>query len=80
LTTIQARPLASTETSGTLTSASANKTIQLTGDITINNSVFSRWRHHRHLCRGLCPHHYRRHHHDNAPRRHGDNRKPHTGS
>jgi hypothetical protein len=39
--TIQSRPQASSETSGTLTSASANKTIQLAGDVTINNSVFS---------------------------------------
>jgi len=39
--TIQSRPQASSETSGTLTSASANKTIQATGDITINNSVFA---------------------------------------
>jgi hypothetical protein len=39
--TIQSRPQASSETSGTLTSASANKTIQLAGDITINNSVFT---------------------------------------
>lgn len=31
----------SSETSGTLTRASANRTIQATGDITINNSVFS---------------------------------------
>ena len=39
--TIQSRPQASSETTGTLTSASANKTIQATGDITINNSVFA---------------------------------------
>lgn len=39
--TIQSRPQASSETTGTLTSASANKTIQATGDIAINNSVFS---------------------------------------
>lgn len=39
--TIQSRPQASSETTGTLTSASANKTIQATGNITINNSVFS---------------------------------------
>lgn len=39
--TIQSRPQASSETTGTLTSGSANKTIQATGDITINNSVFS---------------------------------------
>jgi hypothetical protein len=39
--TLKARIAASTETTGTLTSASANKTIQLTGDITINNSVFA---------------------------------------
>lgn len=39
--TIQSRPQASSETTGTLTSASANKTIQATGSITINNSVFS---------------------------------------
>lgn len=39
--TIQSRVQASSETTGTLTSASANKTIQATGDITINNSVFS---------------------------------------
>jgi predicted ThiF/HesA family dinucleotide-utilizing enzyme len=38
---MQARIAASTETTGTLTSASANKTIQLTGNITINNSVFA---------------------------------------
>lgn len=35
-----ARVAASSETSGTLTSASANRTIQATGNITINNSVF----------------------------------------
>lgn len=40
-TTIVARVAASSTTTGTLTSASANKTIQATGDITINNSVFS---------------------------------------
>ena len=39
--TIQSRPQASSETTGTLTSGSANKTIQATGDITIPNSVFS---------------------------------------
>jgi hypothetical protein len=39
--TILARIAASSETTGTLTSASANKTIQLTGNITINNSVFA---------------------------------------
>lgn len=39
--TIQSRPQASTETTGTLTSASANETIQATGNITINNSVFT---------------------------------------
>ena len=39
--TLKARIAASSETSGTLTSASANKTIQLTGNITINNSVFA---------------------------------------
>ena len=39
--TLKARIAASTETTGTLTSASANKTIQLTGNITINNSVFA---------------------------------------
>jgi hypothetical protein len=38
---LQVRPAASTETTGTLTVASANRTIQATGDITINNSVFS---------------------------------------
>lgn len=37
----QFRTAASTETTGTLTSASANKTIQMTGDVTINNSVFT---------------------------------------
>lgn len=36
-----ARVLAGTETSGTLTAASANRTIQLTGNPTINNSVFA---------------------------------------
>ena len=40
-TTIHARPLASTETTGTLTSASANKTIIATGGITLPASVFS---------------------------------------
>jgi hypothetical protein len=39
--TLKARIAASSETTGTLTSASANKTIQLTGNITINNSVFA---------------------------------------
>lgn len=39
--TIQSRPQASSETTGTLTSASANKTIQATGGITINTGVFS---------------------------------------
>jgi len=39
--TSSARVIASTETTGTLTSASANTTIQATGDITINNSVFA---------------------------------------
>ena len=38
---ITARVAPSSETTGTLTSASANRTIQATGDITINNSVFS---------------------------------------
>lgn len=38
---LQARVAASSETSGTLTSASANKTIQLAGTITVPNSVFS---------------------------------------
>jgi hypothetical protein len=37
----QIRPAASTETTGTLTVASANKTIQATGDITIPNAVFA---------------------------------------
>jgi hypothetical protein len=37
----QIRPAASTETTGTLTSSSSNKTIQATGDITIPNAVFS---------------------------------------
>lgn len=41
LTNKQIRAPASTETTGTLTSASANKTIQATGNITIDNSVFS---------------------------------------
>ena len=36
-----ARAAASTETTGTLTSSSSNKTIQATGDITIDNSVFA---------------------------------------
>jgi hypothetical protein len=36
-----ARAAASTETTGTLTVASANRTIQATGDITIPNAVFS---------------------------------------
>lgn len=40
-TTLRGRAVASTETTGTLTSASANKTIQLTGDIQIDNSVFA---------------------------------------
>lgn len=35
------RVLASSETTGTLTAASANRTIQLTGDITINAGVFT---------------------------------------
>lgn len=39
--TIQSRPQAASETTGTLTAASANKTIQATGDITIDNSVFA---------------------------------------
>ena len=38
---VQARAAASATTTGTLTAASANKTIQATGDITINNSVFA---------------------------------------
>ena len=38
---IQARVAISSETSGTLTSASANKHLALTGNITLNNSVFS---------------------------------------
>ena len=38
---IVARPAASSETTGTLTAASANRTIQLTGNPTINNSVFA---------------------------------------
>ena len=37
----QIRPSASAETTGTLTSSSSNKTIQATGDITIDNSVFA---------------------------------------
>ena len=40
-TTLVGRPVASSETTGTLTAASANKTIQATGDITIPNSVFA---------------------------------------
>jgi len=36
-----ARVLAGTETTGTLTVASANRTIQATGDITVPNAVFS---------------------------------------
>jgi hypothetical protein len=40
-TTLQVRTAASTETTGTLTVASANKTIQATGDITIPNAVFA---------------------------------------
>jgi hypothetical protein len=36
----QIRSAASTETTGTLTSSSSNKTIQATGDITIPNAVF----------------------------------------
>jgi hypothetical protein len=39
--TSNARVIASTETTGTLTVASANETIQATGDITIPNAVFS---------------------------------------
>jgi hypothetical protein len=39
--TSNARVIASTETTGTLTAASANETIQATGNITINNSVFA---------------------------------------
>ena len=39
--TFTGRVAASSETSGTLTSASANKTIQLAGTITVNPSVFS---------------------------------------
>jgi hypothetical protein len=39
--TIQSRPQAASETTGILTVASANKTIQATGDITIDNSVFA---------------------------------------
>jgi hypothetical protein len=38
---IIARVAASSETTGTLTAASANKTIQLTGNPTINNDVFA---------------------------------------
>jgi hypothetical protein len=38
---LQVRVAASTETTGTLTVASANETIQATGDITIPNAVFS---------------------------------------
>jgi hypothetical protein len=38
---LQVRVAASTETSGTLTVASANETIQATGDITIPNAVFA---------------------------------------
>ena len=38
---VQAQTAASTETTGTLTVASANKTIQATGDITVPNAVFS---------------------------------------
>lgn len=38
---LKARIAASTETTGTLTATSANRTIQLTGNITIDNSVFS---------------------------------------
>jgi hypothetical protein len=39
--TSNARVIASTETTGTLTVASANETIQATGDITIPNAVFA---------------------------------------
>lgn len=39
--TIQSRVQTSSETSGTLTSASANKHLALTGNITLNNSVFT---------------------------------------
>ena len=39
--TASLRAQASSETTGTLTVASANKTIQMTGDVTINNSVFA---------------------------------------
>jgi hypothetical protein len=39
--TIQSRSQAASETTGTLTVASANKTIQATGDITIPNAVFA---------------------------------------
>jgi hypothetical protein len=39
--TVLARTPASSETTGTLTVASANKTIQATGDITIPNAVFA---------------------------------------
>lgn len=38
---IQARVATSSETSGTLTAASANKHLALTGNITLNNSVFT---------------------------------------
>jgi hypothetical protein len=38
---LRARTAASTETTGTLTVASANRTIQATGDITIPNAVFA---------------------------------------
>ena len=38
---LQVRVAASTETTGTLTVASANETIQATGDITVPNAVFS---------------------------------------
>jgi len=38
---LQARVATSSETSGTLTSASANKHLALTGNITLNNSVFT---------------------------------------
>lgn len=39
--TVTGAVTASGETTGTLTSASANKSIQMTGDITLNGSVFS---------------------------------------
>jgi hypothetical protein len=39
--TVSGRTTASTETTGTLTVASANRTIQATGDITIPNAVFA---------------------------------------